>query len=71
MKKASGGGRKHGRNKVRCEKYRSEHRREKHKITKWNKLIKKLSPENPMRIQLKSKIKEYEKRILVRTGDAN
>jgi len=65
MRKASGGARKHGRNKVKCERYRREHRREKHKITKWNKLIKKLSPENGMRIQLEKKIKEYKKRILV------
>ena len=65
MKKVGGGGRKHGRNKVKCEKYRSEHRKEKHKISKWKKLIKKLQPENPMRIQLKSKIKEYEKKITV------
>lgn len=65
MRKSSGGTRKYGRNKVKCEKYRKEHRREKHKINKWNKLIKKLSPENPMGIRLKSKIKEYEKKILV------
>ncbi len=65
MKKAGGGTRKYGRNKVKCERYRREHRREKHKITKWDKLIKKLSPENPMRAQLERKKKEYEKRILV------
>ena len=65
MKKAGGGTRKYGRNKVKCERYRREHRREKHKITKWDKLIKKLSPESPMRVQLERKKKEYEKRILV------
>jgi len=65
MKKASGGARKHGRNKVRCEKYRSEHRREKHKISKWNKLINKLEPGNQSRTQLKKRVREYEKKILV------
>ena len=65
MKKASGGARKHGRGRVKCERYRREHRREKHKISKWSRLIKKLSPENPMKKQLKKKIKEYEEKILV------
>jgi len=65
MKKASGGARKHGRNRVRCEKYRKEHRREKHKITKWGKLIKKLQPGNQMKVQLEKKVKEYKKMILV------
>lgn len=65
MKKVSGGGRKHGRSRERCERYRREHRREKHKITKWNKLIKKLQPKNPMRKQLENKVKQYEKKILV------
>jgi len=65
MKKTSGGTKKTGRNKERCERYKKEHRREKHKINKWNKLIKKLQPGNSMRIQLEHKIKEYEKKILV------
>ena len=42
-----------------------KHRYEKHKITKWNKLIKKLEPGNQMRIQLEKKVKEYEKKHLV------
>jgi len=65
MKKVGGGARKYGRNKGKCERYRKEHRREKHKITKWNNLIKKLSPENWMRVQLEKNVIEHEKKILV------
>ena len=61
MVKISGGGRKIGRSRDKCAKYRQGHRREKNKIRKWKKLIKKLSPDNSMRIQLKKRIKEVER----------
>ena len=37
MAKTSSGSRKYGRNKVKCAKYRAEHRREKHKDKKCRK----------------------------------
>lgn len=58
MKKTSGGARKLGRNKERCQRYQNQNRREQNKIRKWKKLIKKLSPDNDMRIQLEKRIKE-------------
>jgi len=60
MKKIGGGARKYGRNKDKCQKYKTGHRKEENKIRKWKKLIKKLSPGNDMRIQLKKRIKEVE-----------
>ena len=60
MKKTSGGAKKHGRNKEKCQKYRNQNRRGKNKIGKWKKLIKKLSPDNSMRRQLEKRIKEVE-----------
>ena len=60
MEKVGGGARKTGRNKDKCQKYKTERRREKNKIRKWKKLIKKLSPDNDMRIQLEKLIKETE-----------
>lgn len=61
MRKTSGGAKKFGRNKEKCQRYKEQNRREKNKIRKWKKLIKKLSPDNSMRIQLKKRIKEVER----------
>lgn len=61
--KKAGGTKKIGRNKDKCAKYRSEQRREKNKIRKWKKIIKKLDPENNMRKTLESKIKGLERKI--------
>jgi len=60
MKKTSGGTKKLGRNKVKCQKYQGQNRREKNKIGKWKKLIKKLSSDNSMRRELERRIKEVE-----------
>lgn len=60
----SGGGRKHGRNKDKCQKYIASQHREKNKVKKWKKLIKKLSPENDMRRELEKKIEKYESKII-------
>ena len=60
MKKVGGGARKYGRNKDKCQRYNAGHRKEKNKIRKWKKLIKKLSPDNSMRKQLEKRIKEVE-----------
>jgi len=56
----SGGTKKIGRNKIKCQKYKNEHRREKNKIRKWKKIIKKLLPNNPARTELELKIKKLE-----------
>lgn len=61
MRETSGGRRKLGRNKKKCQRYKDENRREKNKIRKWKKLIKSLSPDNDMRIQLEKQIKEAER----------
>lgn len=58
IKKTSGGARKFGRSKKKCQRYQDENRREKNKIRKWEKLIKKLSPDNSMRKQLEDRVKE-------------
>jgi len=60
MRKTSGGARKFGRNKEKCQRYRDQNRKEKNKIRKWKKLIKNLTPDNDMRIQLERRIKEIE-----------
>jgi len=60
MKKESGGARKFGRSKKKCQRYQGENRREENKIRKWKKLIKNLSPDNRMRKQLENRIKEVE-----------
>lgn len=61
MRKTSGGAKKHGRNKEKCQKYKEANRREENKIRKWKKLIKNLSPDNSMRRQLEKRIKEVER----------
>lgn len=58
MKKIGGGARKYSRNKEKCQSYRDQNRREENKVRKWKNLIKKLSPDNSMRIQLEKRIKE-------------
>jgi len=63
MKLGSGGTKKHGRNKIKCQQYKNEHRREKNKIRKWKKIIKKLSSDNNMRKALELKIKKLERGI--------
>lgn len=60
MKKTSGGARKFGRNKEKCQRYKGANRREENKIRKWKKLIKNLSPDNEMRMQLEKRIKEIQ-----------
>ena len=64
MKKISGGTRKIGRNKDKCVKYKIEHRREKNKIKKYKKMIKKLPGNNDTCMDLKNKIKILEEKIL-------
>ena len=65
MKGVKGGGtKKVGRNKDTCAQYRLKQRREKNKIRKWKKLIKNLSADNAMRIELEKGIKKLEKVIL-------
>jgi len=56
LKLGSGGTKKIGRNKVKCQAYKNDNRREKNKIRKWKKIIKKLSPDNNMRKELELKI---------------
>jgi len=63
-KAGSGGGKKHGRNKDKCQKYMAMQRREKNKIRKWKKLIKRLNPDNNMRKELEKKIDELEYKII-------
>ncbi|GAI16806.1 unnamed protein product [marine sediment metagenome] len=41
--------------KAKYERYRREHRREKHKIIQLKAMIKRLSPENRMRIQMEKR----------------
>lgn len=51
-------GRKIGRNKETCARYRTEHRLEKNKIRRMTAMIKNLSPNNKMRILSEKRIKE-------------
>ena len=57
------GSKTHGRNKVKCERYRQEHRREKNKATRLKAMIKDLSPGNNMRKLTQKRIKELERTI--------
>ena len=59
-----GGTSKIGRNKDVCAKYRLNQRREKNKIKRWKKIIKKLPDNNKTCMGLKSKIRELEKVII-------
>ena len=65
MEVKGGGAKKHGRNKDKCAKYKQGHRREENKIRKWKKLIKKLSPDNDMRIQLEKRIREKKREFVL------
>jgi len=56
----SGGTKKIGRNKVKCQAYKNDNHREKNKIRKWKKIIKGLLPNNNTRKELKLKIKKLE-----------
>ena len=60
MKIGSGGTKKIGRNKIKCQQYKNENRREKNKIRRWKKMIKHLPDNNEMAIELKNKIKKLE-----------
>jgi len=65
MKGVTGGGtKKIGRNKDTCAKYRLKQRKEKNKIRRWKKLIKNLSSDNAMRVELEKKIRALEKKII-------
>lgn len=64
MAKISGGGRKIGRNKEGCARYKQGHRREKNKIRKWKKILKGLLDNNETAIDLKNKIKKLEEKIV-------
>lgn len=63
-KVGAGGSKKHGRNKDDCQKYIAKQQRKKNKIKKWKKIIKRLPPENNMRMELERKIEEYETKII-------
>lgn len=64
MEKLGGGAKKIGRNKDKGAKYRQNNRREKNKIKKWKKILKKLPDNNETAIDLKNKIKKLEEKIL-------
>jgi len=64
MAKIGGGARKIGRNKEGCVEYRQGHRREKNKIRKYKKMLKKLLDNNETAIFLKSKIKKLEEELV-------
>lgn len=64
MAKIGGGARKIGRNKEGCVKYRQGHRREKKKIRRYKKMLKKLLDNNETAIVLKDRIKKLEERII-------
>ena len=59
----SGGSRKIGRNKVKCAEYKLEHRREKNKIRKYTKMLKKLQDNSDTAIEIKNKIRALERVI--------
>ncbi len=61
MKTASGGSRKIGRNREKCARYAGEHIRERNKIKKYSKMLKKLQDNSDTARDLKNKIRELEK----------
>lgn len=63
MKKVGSGTKKIGRNKVKCAKYALAHMREKNKIKKYRKMLKKLQDNSDTARDIKNKIKELEKVI--------
>jgi len=60
MKIKGSGARKIGRNKETCAKYIQNNRREKNKIRKWEKMLRKLQDNSDTAIDLKNKIKALE-----------
>jgi len=64
MKKISGGTKKIGRNKETCAKYKQNNRREKNKIRKWKKMLKRLQDNSDTAIDLKNKIKVLEEKMI-------
>ena len=64
MKVKGGGARKIGRNKESCAKYRQNNRREKNKIRKWKKMLRKLQDNSDTAIDLKNKIKGLEEKMI-------
>ena len=64
MKKIGGGARKIGRNKESCAEYRKGHRREKNKIKKWKKMLKKLQDNSDTAIDLKNRIRRLEEEVI-------
>ncbi len=63
MKIKGGGARKIGRGKEKCAKYRLQHHREKNKIKKYKKMLRKLQDNSDIAIDLKNKIKGLEDKI--------
>ena len=64
MEKVGGGGRKIGRNKESCAKYRQNGRRGKNKIKKWKKRLKKLQDNSDTAIDLKNRIRRLEEEVI-------
>ena len=60
----SGGARKIGRSREKCAKYAGEHKREKNKVRKYRKMLRKLQDNSQTAIDLKNKIRELEKVII-------
>ena len=58
-----GGGRKIGRSRERCAIYKQGHRREKNKVKKYRKMLKKLQDNCTTAINLKKLITELERKI--------
>ncbi len=64
MKIKGGGARKIGRNKETCAKYRQNNRREKNRIRKWKKMLRRLQDNSDTAIDLKNKINKLEEKII-------
>ncbi len=64
MAKIGGGARKIGRNKEKCARYKQGHTREKNKIRKYKKALKKILDNSKTAIFLKSKIKKLEEGMI-------
>ena len=59
-KVGSGGTKKYGRNKLKCQAYKNENRREKNKVKRWKKIVKRLLPNNNTRKELEARIRKVE-----------
>jgi len=64
MAKVGGGARKIGRNKDKCAKYAGAHTREKNKIRKCKKMLRKVLDNSKTAIFLKGKIKKLEEELI-------